>query len=157
MQKAGPYRNSQASVVNHLDNGPDSFLVEFRGWHACQRPVAEEERAIVALRNLRCLSNCEGSNPDRDIDRRSAIRNRHGGCRMSYFVCRVVSCRVGPLPCCSLFPSRDMEGPDQLGDTLRRQRQGVKLSKITMERRMCGSKGVWGTGWDAVFSEGGSI
>jgi hypothetical protein len=70
---------SQASVVNHLDNGPKSLLVQLGSWDASQRPITEEQRTIISPRELGRLTNSKGPHADRDCDRRGAIGGGHYG------------------------------------------------------------------------------
>jgi hypothetical protein len=41
---------SQTSVVNDLDNGPKSLLVELGSWHTSQGAITEEQRTIISSR-----------------------------------------------------------------------------------------------------------
>jgi hypothetical protein len=45
----------QALIVNDFDNGPNTFLVKFRGWDPSQGTVAQEQRAVIAPRSVKLL------------------------------------------------------------------------------------------------------
>lgn len=56
----------QCLVVDNLDDWSDALLRQFRSWNSSKRSVAEEQRSIIAFRELRCFS--DGKGPDSDSD-----------------------------------------------------------------------------------------
>lgn len=64
------YQDSQALIINDLDDWSDALLRKLGGaGSASERAIAEEQRGIVVLCKLCSLSDCERPHPDRHRDR----------------------------------------------------------------------------------------
>lgn len=72
----GPH--SQAFVVDHFDNRPDTLLRQFWHGNASQGPVAQKERTVITFCQLGSLPDCKWSDSNSDGNRGSAINSCHG-------------------------------------------------------------------------------